>query len=142
MYQNEFSLMARTIRRIKVWLPSAMLVLFALFAIPSVLVKVHGQDPTSNAEKIGVLEGRVDGIKRETETMPEQLSAMRDRLVRVEIKADRIESFTSWAIGVLTALLVGVFGNLAATWATHRARQAAVTESGNVPLYRGKKGLL
>lgn len=129
--------MARTLRSsIRFWLPSAAVILFLLFTIPVFLTSVHGQDPTSNAEKIGRLDGKVDGIEKNIETMPEQLSAMRDRLVRVEIKADRIESFTSWAIAALTALLIGVFGNLIATWSTQKARRSPHSDSGSVPLIR------
>lgn len=126
--------MARVIRRFRIWLPSAVLVLFSLFAVITL-----AQDPATNAEKIGTLEGQMRGVEKSTDSLPEQFSAMRERLIRVEDKTDRIYNYAGWFVTAFTTLIIGVFGQLAVSWNAQRALRNKEPESGTYRTLKGRK---
>lgn len=122
--------------------PVVLVASFTLFLIGILFTCgaiVRGQDVTTNAEKIGQVEGQVSGIQREMsgieksiDSVPEQVGVMRDRQTRLEGKVDSLISKLNYILGLMGSTVAGVaglFGSELLKWVKGRAGLSG-TDSG------------
>lgn len=115
--------------------PVVLVASFTLFLI-GILVTcgeiVRGQDASSNAEKIGRVEGEISGIQKSVDSMPEQLNIMREKQARFEIQIANLDQKLNYILGLVGSMAAGVaglFGSELLKWVKGRAGLSS-TDSG------------
>lgn len=101
--------MIRIFQHARNWLPVTLLILFTMGIAATFAGGVHGQ--TVN-EKIGTMEGQLQGLQRGFDSVPEQISALRERMVKVESLTNDNEKKLDMVLGGVWSIVVAVFGIL------------------------------